>query len=210
MTEPTRKSGLIRMVLMGSAFVALTIVLLVFQPGSPRNTQSTALFEEANTVTRVAEPLTKVIDTTAPPALAPVTEPVQPTLASDASAPSTMRDMTFSAISDLKSVTTGEAPAPGQPGSLLHSVVQRSMANSAAPGTQVITKPSEIEPIRSETPRFPATAAYFVRPGDTLSSIAQEVYGDSAMSSEIYANNTDIMARPDSLRAGMVLKLPAP
>ena len=119
-----------------------------------------------------------------------------------------MRDMTFSAISNLKSVTTGEAPAPGQPGSLLHSVVKRSIANGAPPQT---TSPqvTEIEPVSTNAPRFPAAGSYFVRPGDTLLSIAIELYGDRSAANEIFQQNTNIMSSPDSLKPGMVLKLPS-
>jgi nucleoid-associated protein YgaU len=49
-----------------------------------------------------------------------------------------------------------------------------------------------------------------VRPGDTLLSIAKEVYDDTAMSSEIFRQNTNILTSPDSLKPGMVLKLPTP
>ena len=123
--------------------------------------------------------------------------------------PTNMRDMTFSAISNLKSVTTGEAPAPGQPGSLLYSVVQRSIANgtTARPDASTVT---QVEPVSTSTPNQQTTRSYFVRPGDTLLSIAKEVYDDTTMSSEIFRQNTNILTSPDSLKPGMVLKLPTP
>lgn len=209
--QTSNSAGYIRMGLMGTAFIALTIVLIVFQPGSPRNAQSTFEPEPSSTVTRVADLLTPPPAPEVTPVVAPA--PVQvptpmPQLATTNQAddqPTNLRDMTFSAISNLKSVTTGEAPAPGQPGSLLHSVVQRSIANStAAPTTapQVtapqVTAPqvTEIRPVSA--PRLPSTGAYFVRPGDTT------------MSSEIFRHNTNILTSPDSLKPGMVLKLPTP
>ena len=203
MTQTSKTSGLIRMGLMGTAFIALTIVLIVFQPGSPRKAQVLPEPETEIRVTREAAPLDTV---------APSVEPVQQTVTvapqpvatpvRTADEPTNMRDLTFSAISNLKAATTGEAPAPGQPGSLLHSVVQRSMANSTRP--QV----TEIEPVRADTSRAPTVTAYFVRPGDTLMSIAEELYGDVNMSTAIFQANTDTLSRPDSLQAGMVLKLP--
>jgi nucleoid-associated protein YgaU len=203
MTQTSKTSGLIRMGLMGTAFIALTIVLLVFQPGSTRKAQVLPDPETETRVTREAAPL----DTVAPPVEPTqdiVTAAPQPaiTLGPTADEPTNMRDLTFSAISNLKAATTGEAPAPGEPGSLLHSVVQRSIANTTRP--QV----TEIEPVRADTSRTPTVTAYFVRPGDTLMSIAEELYGDVNMSTAIFQANTDTLSRPDSLQAGMVLKLP--
>lgn len=216
MTQTSKNAGLIRMALMGTAFIALTIFLVVFQPGSPRNAQSSFTLEEPTTVTRVADPVTVAPTVNEPLAVVPM--PVQRTapaptaqITSSTQAPgqpTNMRDMTFSAISNLKSVTTGEAPAPGQPGSLLHSVVKRSIANGAPPQT---TSPqvTEIKPVSTNAPRFPAAVSYFVRPGDTLLSIAIELYGDRSAANEIFQQNTNIMSSPDSLKPGMVLKLPS-
>lgn len=222
MTDTSKNAGLIRMALMGTAFIGLTVILIVFQPGSPRHAQTT-LDTEANTsVTRVADPLTVAPTDTKPVVATPVVTPVPApapappapqitSTQSDAGQPANMRDMTFSAISNLKSVTTGEAPAPGQPGSLLHSVVQRSIANkTATPASTPTPAPTitQVEQVRTPTPRVPSTGSYFVRPGDTLLSIAREVYGDTAMSGELFRYNTNIITSPDSLKPGMVLKLP--
>lgn len=219
MTHSSRHAGLIRMALMGTAFIALTIVLIVFQPGSPRHAQSSFEPDTSPTVTR-ADPLAQPAVITPPVTIAPVAQapasavqsqiaiPVQSS-GETSGQPTNMRDMTFSAISNLKSVTTGETPAPGQPGSLLHSVVQRSIANGtpAPTATRPVTR---IEPVSTGTPRTPSTRSYFVRPGDTLLSIAIELYGDTSMSSEIFRQNANVMSSPDSLKPGMVLKLPAP
>ena len=217
MTQTSKNAGLIRMALMGAAFIALTIVLIVFQPGSPRHAQNALEPESPTTVTRVADPLTAApaveenIAVAKAPAPVPAAAPAPQISATGQGADqqTNMRDMTFNAISNLKSVTTGEAPAPGQPGSLLYSVVQRSIANTAP--TQSPENPvTQIEPVSTNTPRFPTAVSYFVRPGDTLLSIAIELYGDKAMATEIFQENTSILSSPDSLKVGMVLKLPTP
>ncbi|SHH47851.1 LysM peptidoglycan-binding domain-containing protein [Marivita hallyeonensis] len=200
-----RTTGLIRMGLMGAAFIALTIVLIVFQPGSPRKAAVTPVPESS--VTRVAPAMDNLAAPSMedvgqkPPAIA--TDPVR---AGDGSGvaivhaePSSVRDLTFGAISNLKSATTGEAPAPGEPGSFLHSVVQRSLTATASTPTGETVAPRQFR-----------TASYFVRPGDTLISIAQEVYGNPEMASALFETNTDILPDPDMLRAGMVLSLPDP
>ncbi|WP_299787792.1 LysM peptidoglycan-binding domain-containing protein [uncultured Marivita sp.] len=207
MTDTSKTSGLIRMALMGTAFIGLTIVLIVFQPGSPRNATFEAM-DEPEVVTRDAAPLVSAPQETETVA-APIPAPVQVVDAKPQAAdqPTNMRDMTFSAISNLKSVTTGEAPAPGQPGSLLHSVVQRSIAKTAS-STNATPTLTEITPVRTETAPPADDGTYLVRDGDTLLSIAKEVFGDTGMASEIYRGNVDIMASPDSLTPGMTLKLP--
>lgn len=47
-----------------------------------------------------------------------------------------------------------------------------------------------------------------VRAGDTMSKIAQAVYGDPKMSSRIQEANRDLVKDPDKLQAGTQLKLP--
>ncbi|MFP7672045.1 LysM peptidoglycan-binding domain-containing protein [Marivita sp. S0852] len=211
MTTAPKQNGLIRMVLMAIAFIGLTIVLVVFQPGSPRHADTDAPPPEA-TVTRVApslETINAAAEQSAPPEQTSVALPQAPKRAvSETAQPGSLRDMTFVAISNLKSATTGEAPAPGEPGSLLHSVVQRSIA---AP---VSTTPAPLsptpEPMQTTAAETGLADTYLVQPGDTLVSIARTIYGDVNMASALFTANTDVMARPDGLRPGMVLNLPAP
>lgn len=200
------------MALMGIAFLALTIVLIVFQPGSPRH-KASAPGLDTPTVTRVASPEEDVMTTKTRVAEEQTTTDIlsvpqtQPTtsIAQDAG---NVRDMTFAAISNLKSATTGETPAPGQPGSLLHSVVQRSLGETPT----VTASPEPIAQVtETATHAFgpPKNGRYFVLPGDTLTSIAEDMYGDADMATTIFQSNLNILARPDSLRAGMVLALPS-
>lgn len=50
--------------------------------------------------------------------------------------------------------------------------------------------------------------AYTVMGGDTLSSIARKVYGDATAYTRIYEVNRDILASPDSIAEGQVLRIP--
>jgi nucleoid-associated protein YgaU len=55
----------------------------------------------------------------------------------------------------------------------------------------------------------PTEIIYTVQPGDTLQTIAGQVYGDPDAWSRIYEANRDrIGPDPDALRAGMRLELP--
>jgi nucleoid-associated protein YgaU len=215
MTQTTRNRGLIRMALMGTAFVGLTVVLVVFQPGSPRHAANK--FDQEPSVTRVAtSALNDVVSASGAENRAVTPDAVIPaaSTASDAveaEQPNSMRDLTFGAISNLKSATTGTTPPPGQPGSLLHSVVQRSIGTTPTAPPQ--TRPAEpvvaTAPVQAVPQPVPATVSYIVKPGDTLVGIARALYGDVNMASTIFLRNTDVMSRPDSLQAGMVLALPA-
>ena len=50
---------------------------------------------------------------------------------------------------------------------------------------------------------------HVVRKGDTLSTIAEQVYGRADRWTEIYAANRDVLDDPDCIHAGQVLQLPA-
>jgi len=47
-----------------------------------------------------------------------------------------------------------------------------------------------------------------VRPGDTLSSIAQRAYGKSSMYNKIFEANPDLLSDPNRLKVGMILRVP--
>ncbi|MCC9078120.1 LysM peptidoglycan-binding domain-containing protein [Litorilinea aerophila] len=49
---------------------------------------------------------------------------------------------------------------------------------------------------------------YTVQAGDTLWSIAYDIYGDPTRKDDLYAQNRDILRSPDALDVGMVLKVP--
>lgn len=49
---------------------------------------------------------------------------------------------------------------------------------------------------------------YTVQPGDTLSKIAKEYYGDSGQYHAIYQANRDQLNDPNDIQVGQVLKIP--
>ncbi|MCL3881340.1 hypothetical protein [Marivita sp. GX14005] len=121
MTDVPATRGLIRMALMAVAFVALTVVLIVFQPGASKrgapNMAEPVVTRDAARMETIAPPV---------PDLSAAESPVRTV------GPASIRDLTFDAIAAVKTATTGDAPAPGQPGSLLYSAVQRSMSTRAS------------------------------------------------------------------------------
>jgi nucleoid-associated protein YgaU len=53
-----------------------------------------------------------------------------------------------------------------------------------------------------------ATQWYEVKPGDTLSKIAQQFYGDPSMYPQIFDANTDRLKTPDLIIVGQKLRIP--
>lgn len=89
-------------------------------------------------------------------------------------------------------------------------------SDAAARPTFVITALASPGANPSESPR-PATVLpgaadeYVVEPGDTLRSIAEGLYGDSAQWSRIYdANRAAIGPDPDTITSGTRLRIPRP
>jgi nucleoid-associated protein YgaU len=51
--------------------------------------------------------------------------------------------------------------------------------------------------------------AYRVAPGDSLSTIAQKIYGDANKWRQIHEANKDQIPNPDLIHPGQILKIPA-
>ena len=54
----------------------------------------------------------------------------------------------------------------------------------------------------------PAARTYTVQPGDSLSKISKQFYGDATMYTKIFEANKDKLDDPDKIRAGMDLRIP--
>lgn len=78
------------------------------------------------------------------------------------------------------------------------------------PAPTVSPKAAPSTPPRQTTaPAAPASArTHIVRPGDTLSKLAQQYYSNRAKWRDIYAANRGVMKSEGDLRVGMELKIP--
>jgi nucleoid-associated protein YgaU len=54
----------------------------------------------------------------------------------------------------------------------------------------------------------PYTQTYVVKKGDTLSKIADEVYGDKMLYPKIFEANRDILKDPNKIQPGQKLRIP--
>jgi LysM repeat protein len=55
----------------------------------------------------------------------------------------------------------------------------------------------------------PEAQTYTVKPGDSLSKIAKQFYGDASQYMKIFEANQDQLEDPDKIQAGQTLKIPA-
>ena len=83
-------------------------------------------------------------------------------------------------------------------------------------GRQIkIPPPNELsgEPIPMPPPELPPPQTdpptYTVRPGDSLSAIAQRFLSSAGQWQTLYEFNRDVISDPDEVRAGTILRLPA-
>ncbi len=98
------------------------------------------------------------------------------------------------------------------------TVRTRPVAGSAARPAASIPAPAPTRPaVAATTPQPTQTAAparagagrkYVVKPGDTLSKIAQQVYSNRGKWHDIYAANRTVMKSETDLKVGMELKIP--
>ncbi len=188
---------MIRMVLFALGFAVVTVALVLFQPGNGRqaNTRPDASAEVTRAVPALgpALPEQPALAARAPVETAPRPPvPPAPQAGQTALDDQSLRRMTWDTLSNLNHAT-GRETAPGQPGSLLHTIVRRSLDEPAVP--QRVTARAEAK-------------VYVVQKGDSLVAIAERVYGDVNMTGPLFAANQAILARPDDLREGQTLVLP--
>jgi nucleoid-associated protein YgaU len=91
-----------------------------------------------------------------------------------------------------------------KPGIFESREVVREQAEHMAPGDKADF--SGLSSIGSTVDR---TGIYTVVAGDSLSTIAQRVYGDASAWERILAANRDQLTEPDKLAPGQMLKIPA-
>jgi len=60
----------------------------------------------------------------------------------------------------------------------------------------------------ASTPVAPVARTYVVVPGDSLSKIARQEYGDASAWTRIFEANRDTVTNPDLIHPGQTLRLP--
>lgn len=122
-----------------------------------------------------------------------------------------LRDMSWQTLNALNTLGH-KTKAPGQEGSLLNSIVRRSMGQvgnqpvlrtnavaiaAVAPTQRVLSAPSN------------APQSYIVASGDTLALIAIKLYGSALATDNLLSENPALRQNPNALRIGQVLQYSA-
>jgi LysM repeat protein len=112
-----------------------------------------------------------------------------------------------SQVAKAAEVATKAAPAVAIAGALVATAPQASAAVSLSAKTTTVAEQVHTDALVQHSQ--PATRTYTVRSGDTLSSIAQRFYGNSADWAWLYHVNSSVVHDPNSIYVGEVLKIPA-
>ena len=107
----------------------------------------------------------------------------------------------------MAEVATKAAPAVAIAGALVATAPQASAAVSLSAKTTTVAEQVHTDALVQHSQQ--ATRTYTVRSGDTLSSIAQRFYGNSADWAWLYHVNSSVVHDPNSIYVGEVLKIPA-
>jgi LysM repeat protein len=119
----------------------------------------------------------------------------------------TGRHIEPSQVAKVAEVATKAAPAVAIAGALVATAPQASAAVSLSAKTTTVAEHVHTDALVQHSQ--PATRTYTVRSGDTLSSIAQRFYGNSADWAWLYHVNSSVVHDPNSIYVGEVLKIPA-
>jgi LysM repeat protein len=129
-------------------------------------------------------------------------------------APAGGEPLSFSVDASQAVQTVKTRPAPATPERPVTTPTVRvppppTVRTTTPPATPAATRPAApTSAARATTPPAPAVRRHTIRPGDTLSKLAQQYYNNRAKWRDIYTANRDVMKNETDLRTGMVLKIP--
>jgi nucleoid-associated protein YgaU len=207
---------MLRATLIAAGFVAITLALILIQPGKPRPVADLPPLS-GNDVTRTATDLSALNPT------APASDPLvnsaalatQPALPAPALPTAPQIPAAMPVGPALESMVLG-ALQQGQSEGYIDALVNDAAKEGKVEVPQgLVTAEGRVDTAlllsalsQPARPRVPNT--YTVATGDSLASIAYRFYGDFARQADILAANADTMQATDRLRVGQVLNLPTP
>ena len=116
-------------------------------------------------------------------------------------------------VQDNKLFIQGAAPSEEAKNEVWNQI--KAVDSSYSDLTCDLTVDPSLAPAQSQTQAAAASAGggstrtYKVQPGDTLSKIAKEFYGNANEYNKIFEANRNEMESPDKIRAGQELVIPA-
>lgn len=207
---------MLRASLIAAGFIAITLALILVQPGKPRSLTDNAPLSETD-VTRAALDLSSLDTTTLRPeplvnGAARAMQPAEPASAPVSATPAAA---IMPAESELHSMVLGalqQGQSEGYIDALVNDAAQKGRVEVPS---ALVTAEGRVDTAlllsaltQPARPRVPNT--YTVTTGDSLASIAYRFYGDFSWQAEILAANTETLQPTERLRVGQVLNLPTP
>ena len=219
---------MIRILILTSAFLTVTVMLLLMQPRAPE------LMEPVADVARAGfDPLTTTVDVRPKP---------RPNTVVASAQADPLQSLSASALSSLSATSPSGAPiilpgelrahiiqaiGEGRPDDYIQELLrQAALLGEQDVPTALITRRGRLDTtalvealeardqsrtvtvtdVQRTAAREPKT--YIVQPGDSLAAIARHFYGETGAYDRIYRANRDILNKPDDIRAGQTLVLP--
>jgi LysM repeat protein len=117
-------------------------------------------------------------------------------------------------VEKVADVATKAAPAVAIAGVLVATAPQAQAATALPAKATTVAEQVHTDAVVRHTDAAvrhtaPATRTYTVRPGDTLSAIAQRFYGNPADWTWLYHVNSAVISNPNEIYVGQVLKIPS-
>jgi LysM repeat protein len=110
-------------------------------------------------------------------------------------------------VEKVADAATKAAPAVAIAGALVATAPQAQAATALPAKATTVAEQVHTDAVVRHT--APATRTYTVRPGDTLSAIAQRFYGNPADWTWLYHVNSSVISNPNEIYVGEVLKIPS-
>jgi nucleoid-associated protein YgaU len=105
-------------------------------------------------------------------------------------------------VQDGKLLIRGEAPSEEAKNKIWDQI------KLVSPNPQDLIADITVVPGQGGQAKAAGSRTYTVKPGDTLSKISKEIYGDANAYMKIFEANRDKLTNPDKIKPGQVLNIP--
>jgi LysM repeat protein len=112
-------------------------------------------------------------------------------------------------VEKVAEVATKAAPAVAIAGALVATAPQAQASVALSAKTTTVTEQVHTAALITKDKPATTTRTYTVRPGDSLSTIAERFYGNPADWTWLYHVNSAVISNPNDISVGQVLKVPS-
>ncbi|MEQ8902586.1 MAG: LysM domain-containing protein [Roseovarius sp.] len=204
---------MLRVSLIAAAFLAVTIALVLMQPGKPRRMAAPEI-PLVGDVTRSGPDLAEVgaaVDKPADPLLPSVQAALDPGASAQSPSPEQVAPRSASGLEGMVIEALGQGQSESYIDALVNDAAQKGRVEVPSalvtPEGRVDTAVLLSALSQPARPRVPPS--YTVATGDSLAAIAYRFYGNLNRQADIVAVNPDTLGAGARLTVGQVINLPA-